>query len=285
MPVIWNSIFLATSAAALYGSADFFGGLATRRASVLPVMIFSQLAGLAALLLVLPLLPKATATVADFSWGTLGGCALAIGLALLYHGLATGKMSVVAPVTAVLAVVVPALAGFAAGDRLSWRGWSGIALALAAIVLIGQEGAPADAPERRRSRGLGAAFLAGALLGAFLTVLKQTEPASGLLPLIPARLSAVAVLSLVSLFRRPGFRAVRSAAWLIVAAGALDVSANVLYLLAARLGTLTVAATLASLYPASTIVLARLFLGERLQYIQIAGLACAATGVAFIGAG
>src|SRR5581483_10674108 len=163
----------------------------------------------------------------------------------------------------VLAVVVPALAGFAAGDRLSWRGWSGIALALAAIVLIGQEGAPADAPERRRSRGLGAAFLAGALLGAFLTVLKQTEPASGLLPLIPARLSAVAVLSLVSLFRRPGFRAVRSAAWLIVAAGALDVSANVLYLLAARLGTLTVAATLASLYPASTIVLARLFLGER----------------------
>src|SRR5581483_6323279 len=101
MPVIWNSIFLATSAAALYGSADFFGGLATRRASVLPVMIFSQLAGLAALLLVLPLLPKATATVADFSWGTLGGCALAIGLALLYHGLATGKMSVVAPVTAV----------------------------------------------------------------------------------------------------------------------------------------------------------------------------------------
>ncbi|HEY1266729.1 MAG TPA: EamA family transporter [Candidatus Binatia bacterium] len=282
---MWNSIFLATFSAVLYGSADFFGGLATRRASVIPVMIFSQLAGLAALLLVLPLLPKATATVVDFSWGALGGCVLAIGLALLYHGLATGKMSVVAPVTAVLAVVVPALAGFAAGDRLSWLGWSGIALALAAIVLISQDGAPAGAPEERRSRGLGAAFLAGALLGAFLTALKQTEPASGLLPLIPARLSAVAVLALVALSRRPSFRAARSAAWLILAGGALDVSANVLYLLAARLGTLTVAATLASLYPASTIVLARLFLSERLRRIQIAGLVCAAVGVALIGAG
>lgn len=281
--MIWNSIFLATSSAALYGSADFFGGLATRRASVVPVMIFSQLTGLAALLLVLPLLPPATATVADFSWGVLGGCVLAVGLALLYHGLATGKMSVVAPVTAVLAVVVPALAGFAAGDRLSSLGWSGIALALAAIVLISQDGAPSEASGERRSRGLGAAFLAGALLGAFLTALKQTEPASGLLPLIPARLSAVAVLALVALFRRPAFRPVWGAAWLIVAGGALDVSANVLYLLAARLGTLTVAATLTSLYPASTIVLARFILGERLRWIQIAGLVCAAAGVVLIG--
>jgi drug/metabolite transporter (DMT)-like permease len=279
--VIWNPIFLASFSAALYGSADFCGGLATRRASVVPVMIFSQLSGLAALLLVLPFLPRAEAAIADLGWGALAGFALAGGLTLLYHGLATGKMSVVAPVTAVLAVIVPALAGFAAGDRLSWSAWSGIALAIAAIVLISQDGAP----EERSARGLGAALWAGALLGLFLTALKQTAPASGLLPLIPARLSAVAVLALVALFRRPAFRAARSAAWLIAAGGALDVFANVFYLLAARLGTLTVAATLTSLYPASTILLARIFLGERLRRIQIAGLACAAAGVALIGAG
>ena len=283
---MWNSILLAGFSAALYGSADFCGGLATRRASVVPVMIFSQLAGLAALLLVLPLLPPASAGIADLMWGALGGCALAGGLTLLYRGLATGKMSVVAPVTAVLAVVVSALAGFAAGDRLSWAGWGGVALALAAIVLVGQDGAPAGAAEGRgAARGLRAALLAGALLGLFLTALKQTAPASGLLPLVPARLSAAAALAVAALFTRPPLRGARSAAWLILAGGALDVCANVFYLLAARLGTLTVAATLTSLYPASTIVLARFFLGERLRRIQVAGLACAAAGVALIGAG
>jgi drug/metabolite transporter (DMT)-like permease len=283
---MWNSILLAGFSAALYGSADFCGGLATRRASVVPVMIFSQLAGLAALLLVLPLLPPASAGIADLMWGALGGCALAGGLTLLYRGLATGKMSVVAPVTAVLAVVVSALAGFAAGDRLSWAGWGGVALALAAIVLVGQDGAPASAAEgRSAARGLRAALLAGALLGLFLTALKQTAPASGLLPLVPARLSAAAALAVAALFTRPPLRGARSAAWLILAGGALDVCANVFYLLAARLGTLTVAATLTSLYPASTIVLARFFLGERLRGIQVAGLVCAAAGVALIGAG
>ena len=283
---MWNSILLAGFSAALYGSADFCGGLATRRASVVPVMIFSQLAGLAALLLVLPLLPPASAGIADLMWGALGGCALAGGLTLLYRGLATGKMSVVAPVTAVLAVVVSALAGFAAGDRLSWAGWGGVALALAAIVLVGQDGAPASAAEgRSAARGLRAALLAGALLGLFLTALKQTAPASGLLPLVPARLSAAAALAVAALFTRPPLRGARSAAWLILAGGALDVCANVFYLLATRLGTLTVAATLTSLYPASTIVLARFFLGERLRGIQVAGLVCAAAGVALIGAG
>ena len=81
------------------------GGLASRRSSVMPVMIFSQLAGLITLLLVWPFLPPATATRADFAWGALAGGALAMGLMLLYQGLATGKMRVVAPVTAVLAVM------------------------------------------------------------------------------------------------------------------------------------------------------------------------------------
>jgi drug/metabolite transporter (DMT)-like permease len=196
-------------------------------------------------------------------------------------------MSVVAPVTAVLAVVVSALAGFAAGDRLSAAGWGGVALALAAIVLVGQDGGRAGGGAQGRSaaRGLGGALLAGALLGLFLTALKQTAPASGVLPLIPARLCAAGVLALAAVFSRPQFGGARSAAWLIVAGGALDVCANVFYVLAARAGTLTIAATLTSLYPASTIVLARFFLGERLRRIQIVGLVCAAAGVALIGGG
>src|SRR6266581_6086118 len=103
------AIVFALLSAALYGSADFLGGLASRRSSVMPVMIFSQLAGLVMLLLVLPFLPAASAT------GAVAGAALGIGLMLLYQGLATGKMSVVAPVTAVLAVVVSAVAGMVIG--------------------------------------------------------------------------------------------------------------------------------------------------------------------------
>jgi len=277
-----DSILLSAFAALLYGSADFCGGMATRRSSVVPVMILSQLSGLIALVPVLPLLPPASASAADLAWGAIGGSALAAGLTLLYRGLATGKMSVVAPVTAVLSVVVSALAGFLAGDRLSTSAWAGVALALAAIVLISQDRASAGVPTGRSARALGLALTAGALLGLFLIALKQTAPASGLLPLVPARLTAMGVLGLFAAFRRLPLRLARNSIWLAAGGGVLDVSANVLYLLAARLGTLTVAATLTSLYPASTIVLARVVLGERLRAAQIAGLVFAAAGIALI---
>jgi drug/metabolite transporter (DMT)-like permease len=254
----------------------------------MPVMIFSQLAGLVTLLLVLPLLTAATATRADFAWGALAGGALAMGLMLLYQGLATGKMSVVAPVTAVLAVVVSAVAGMVIGDRLSVGAFTGVALAITAITLISQEGRPEKAKagqEWSAADGLAAALLAGVLIGVFFAALKQTSSASGLLPLVSARLASLVALGAVAVSRRPPLGIRRDVVWLIVVGGALDIFANVLYLLATRQGMLTIAATLTSLYPASTILLARFFLGERLRRIQIAGLACAGLGVVLIGAG
>jgi drug/metabolite transporter (DMT)-like permease len=281
-------ILLALLAAAFYGSADFLGGLATRRSSVLPVMIFSQLAGLTTLLFVLPLLPAATATSRDFAWGAMAGGALGIGLMLLYQGLATGKMSVVAPVTAVLAVVVSAAGGILIGDRLSVSAFAGVALAITAIMLISQDGAPKKSTGGRgwaAAQGLAPALSAGVLIGVFFTAFKQTDPASGLLPLVPARLASLIAVGAVGLSRRPAFRVGPDAVWLIVFAGALDIFANIFYVLATRQGMLTTAATLTSLYPASTIVLAGVVLGERLRRIQIAGLACAGLGVVLIGAG
>jgi len=281
------TIVFALLSATLYGSADFLGGLATRRSSVMPVMIFSQLAGLIMLFLVLPFLPPATATHADFAWGALAGGALGVGLMLLYQGLATGKMSVVAPVTAVLAVVVSAVAGIVLGDRLSMVAFLGVVLAIGAITLISQDGAEKATRERGLgiAQGLAAALSAGVLIGVFFAALKQSSPTSGLLPLVSARLAALVVLGAVAFWRRPPLRVGRDAVWLIIVGGALDILANVLYLLATRLGMLTIAATVTSLYPASTILLARLVLGERLRRIQITGLACAGVGVALIGAG
>jgi drug/metabolite transporter (DMT)-like permease len=281
------TIVFALISATLYGSADFLGGLATRRSSVMPVMIFSQLAGLITLLLALPFLPPTTATHADFAWGALAGGALGIGLMLLYQGLATGKMSVVAPVTAVLAVVVSAVAGIVLGDRLSLSASLGVVLAIGAITLISQDGLQKATrePGLGKAHGLAAAFSAGVLIGVFFAALKQSSPTSGLLPLVSARLAALVVLGFVACWRQSPLRVGRDAVWLIVVGGALDILANVLYLLATRLGMLTIAATLTSLYPASTILLAGLVLGERLRRIQITGLVCAGVGVALIGAG
>lgn len=279
------TIVFALLSATLYGSADFLGGLATRRSSVMPVMIFSQLAGLITLLLALPYLPPTTATHADFAWGALAGGALGIGLMLLYQGLATGKMSVVAPVTAVLAVVVSAVAGILLGDRLSLSASLGVVLAIGAIALISQDGPQKATREPGLGIALASALLAGVLIGVFFAALKQSSPTSGLLPLVSARLAALVVLGFVACWRQSPLRVGRDAVWLIVVGGALDILANVLYLLATHVGMLTIAATLTSLYPASTILLARLVLGERLRRIQITGLACAGVGIAFIGAG
>jgi len=281
------SILFAVCAAALYGSADFLGGLAARRSAVLPVMIFSQLAGSLMLVAILPWLPPASADFADLIWGIVAGVALGIGLTQLYQCLAIGKMSVVAPMTAVVAVVVSALVGITGGDRLSGTAFGGVALAIAAIVLISQDGAPKTAAEEQRSsaRTLIMALSAGFLIGVFFAALKQSGASAGLLPLLSARVTTLAVVAVLVFFLKPPLRVRSETVWLILLGGALDVMANVLYVLAARHGMLTIAATLTSLYPVSTIVLARFVLGERLRAIQIAGLFCAGLGVVLIGVG
>lgn len=282
------AIAFALCAAALYGSADFLGGLAARRSAVMPVMIFSQLAGSCMLIAVLPWLPTGDLRIADWLWGIAAGIALAIGLTLLYQALAVGKMSLVAPVTALLAVIFSGFVGLLGGDRLSVAELAGIALALAAIMLISQDDAPQSAPrehETRSSRVLPIALFAGLLIGVFYAALKQSSASSGLLPLLSARVTALIVLAVVALSRGSPLRVGGDTIWLILLGGTLDIMANVLYVFAARHGMLTIAATLTSLYPASTIILARFVLGERLRAIQVAGLSCAGVGVVLIGAG
>jgi drug/metabolite transporter (DMT)-like permease len=282
------AILFAVCAAALYGSADFIGGLASRRSAVMPVMIVSQFAGSAMLLAVIPLLPSTSATTADLIWGTVAGVALGIGLMQLYQGLALGKMSVVAPVTAVLAVALSAVVGMLAGDRLSIIGLGGIVLAVTAIILISQGGEP-NITNENATGGSGVLLItavsAGLLIGVFYVAIKQASASGGLVALLSARITALVVLLGLAISRRSLITVGRDVVWLVILGGALDVTANVLYVLAARHGMLTIAATLTSLYPASTILLARFVLGERLRGVQIAGLACAGIGVALIGAG
>lgn len=280
---------IALASAALYGAADFIGGLASRRAATVAIVALSQASGLVLLAVGVPLLPAASWVRADLAWGAAAGLAGGIGVALLYRALAVGTMALVAPVTAVCAVAIPVAAGLLAGERPGPVTLLGMALALLAIVLVSQTpaegGAPSPRPGDPRSHprsGLRLAFVAGVAIGLFFLALARTGPDAGLWPLLAARVTSVGFFLIAAAVAGTSLRMSRDVALWAVAGGALDMLANTLYLIAAREGPLSVVVTLASLYPASTVVLARVFLDERLSRVQTAGILCALAAVVLI---
>jgi drug/metabolite transporter (DMT)-like permease len=277
---------LALASALLYGAGDFTGGLATRRASTLPVIVLSQASGLLLLLLLFPVLPAATPSRADLWWGVTAGLTGGAGVALLYRALAIGRMAVVAPTTAVCAVAVPVLVSVALGERPGPLAVAGIVLGLVAIVLVSQQtGTEPDTTTRtaagRLPAGVGIALVSGVAIGLFLLSLAQTRPEAGMWPILASRSTSVALFGLAALVTRRSLR-LRGVLLLTLACGVIDMTANALYLVAARAGPLSVVVTLASLYPASTVLLARVVLGERLNLRQVAGVACALAAIALI---
>lgn len=273
-----TAVILATVCAVVYGTADFFGGLASKRSQVLSVVVLSQLAGLALILGMLPLLPGTFSDRALF-WGLLAGLSGAAGLALFYRALATGVMSVVAPTTAATSAALPVLYGLATGERPQFWALVGVVLALGSIVLISQ-GRSAGTSTSLPS--VLVALAAGAGFGGFFILLAMAPSEAGLWPLVGARLSSVTAVAVTALLARRTLRPGPGSLHIIVAAGVLDMAANVLYLLAQRQGLLSLVAVLVSLYPASTLLLARQVLGERLRAVQVAGVACALGAVALI---
>lgn len=295
------AILLGLLVSVTYGSGDFFGGLASKRARTMTVVAGSF--ALSATLLVAItagwslLGDPPTPDPADLWLGAATGVVGPIALGLLYRGLAIGRMSVVAPTTALVAASVPLVFGLATGDRPSALALSGIAVALVAVVAI--SGAPAHedhppgelAPLRvvvPMALGSGLGF------GIVYVLLGSTGDDAGLWPLLVARPLSVALIAAtaVVLWRSGRARTLREVtiaprpAWAPIAvAGVLDITANAVYLAATRAGLLSIVAVLSSLYPATTVVLARVVLGERLHRLQVAGLALAAVGIVAMAAG
>jgi uncharacterized membrane protein len=276
---------LALGSAICYGSADFFGGLTARRANTIATVFWSQFVGLVLLLLVLPFLPSASVSSRDWIWGFVAGFSGGIGVAFLYRALAVGAMAVVAPTTAVIAAMIPVLFAFVQGERLRPLTLGGIALALLAIALVSRpanHSARAETATGSLPPGMFLAVFAGIAVGIFFLSLARTTPAAGMWPLIAARIASIGLFGLIAFGTRRTLRMSGSAATTATAGGALDMVANALYMIAARIGPLSIVVTLASLYPASTVVLARFVLGERLGRVQMAGIACALAAVAII---
>jgi drug/metabolite transporter (DMT)-like permease len=273
-----TAVILATVCALVYGTADFCGGLATRRSRVLSVVALSQAAGLLLILALLPLLPGVFDGGA-LAWGLGAGVAGAGGLVLFYRALATGVMSVVAPATAVVSAALPVLFGLVMGERPGVWALVGIVLALLSVLLVSRT--PAGG-QRASLRSVLAALGSGVGFALFFILLDQAPEGTGMWPLVGARLASVSLIVLLAVLTRRSLRPGGGALGVIAAAGLLDMAANVLYLLAAQRGLLSLVAVLVSLYPASTLLLARYVLGERLHAVQMAGVVFALGSVALI---
>ncbi|MDQ3957867.1 MAG: DMT family transporter [Actinomycetota bacterium] len=283
------AILLGLAAAVTYGAADFVGGVVTRRAPLLSVVLLSQVAGSALLLAALPFFVDFGPTGSGLGWGAASGAAGATGVLFLYKGLAAGRMSVVAPITAVEAAGVPVVWGLLTGERPAAIALAGVVLALVAVVLVAgvEPGRLAAATGTRAGLepGVVEALSAGIAFGLFFILLDAAGDETGLWPLVGARAASLGLLTALVLVRRHRLEAAPGTRAGIAAAGLLDVAANLLYLLSTREGLLSIVAVLTSLYPASTLVLARIVLGERMGRLQVAGLGIAVAGVVMMAAG
>jgi drug/metabolite transporter (DMT)-like permease len=278
-------VVLALLAAATYGAGDFFGGLSTKRDSVFTVVPISGLFGLATALAAVPLLSPHAPSRLDLELGALIGAIGGAAIAFLYRGLSVGPMSVVAPITAVIAAIVPVAFGvIIGGERPSIVVLLGIVLALGAVALVSSSSDRdvSGQPEPRRS-GILDAFLSGIGFGLLFILLSQTS--KGVWPLVAARVVSVALVGAVALATRRFTMPSRASLTTIAASGFFDMLGNVLYIVSLRYTLLSVAAVVTSLYPASTVMLARLVLAERLGRVQWLGVACAAVGIALIARG
>lgn len=290
------AVVLALAAACSWGGSDFLGGLAGRRSDH-DISVASSLAasaiGLVGLTAIAALVGGAGLTGRDVSFAAGAGVGGAVGVALLYRGLAIGKMGVVAPITGAGAAAVPVIVGIANGESPTTLAWVGVAVALLAIVLVSREpapvqdgpGPPADGGFRGLATpGLIEAIGAGLGFGAIFVFLERTSEAANLWPLVPMKAVSVVVLVAIGVTARQPLSAPRAVWPLLLAVGVLDNAANVTYLLATRRGLLALVAVVSSLYPVVTVVLARVVLDERLARHQVAGLFLAGAAVALIAA-
>jgi drug/metabolite transporter (DMT)-like permease len=276
-------VALALGSAIVFGAGDFCGGAASRRSGPTGVLLLSLPTGLCLLLIVAVGLGGG-ATPGGLAWGAASGLAGGAGLLVFYRALAEGPMSVVAPVSGLMAAVVPAVVGVVRGDRLSVPALAGIGLCLVAICFVSIE------PNKNQNGRAGAAgpllaVLAGAGFGAFFVLIRVGDDGT-VWPLVASKVVGVLMVAVAAAALRTG-PPLRDRVTVGVAllAGSLDVLGNALYVLAARAGMLSIAGVLSSLYPASTVLLARLVYGERLRPIQRVGLLVAVAGVGLVTSG
>jgi drug/metabolite transporter (DMT)-like permease len=276
------AVLLALLGAASYGVSDFLGGIVGKRASAWAVAAAGGVGGAVAST-VLAVLHPGDPAPADLVWGALAGVGSGTGTAFLYRGLSSGRMGVVAPVSGVLAVVIPVVVAVATGERPGALVWLGIVAAVPAIWLVAREPGSVS-PAGSSGSGASDGVLAGLGFGALFACLGQVRDAAGFWPLVLNQAVGIIVVALAATVLGAAW-VPRGAAWGGALAGLLGGVATAAFVLATQHGLLSVSAVLTSLYPAFTVLLAALVLDERVHRVQAWGLALCGAAVVLVAMG
>jgi drug/metabolite transporter (DMT)-like permease len=273
------AILLAFASAFSYGVADFFGGLATRRSPLLKVLPVITGTGLIALTLASPFLGAQFSRGAIIA-GLLAGCSSLAGYVFVMRSLALGPMGAVAPITAVVAVVIPFTVGLVRGERMTLLGAIGAGLAMLSIALVSRS--TEDATHPLSPKAAFTAVLGGLGFAGFLLGISSSPTGSGLAPVMLARVVSFTVFSMALIVKWKSVRAQPVDLKMSLASGSLDVWGGTAFMLGTRHGQLVLVSVIAALYPAFTVLLARVYLHERLERHQVVGLVSAAAAVTLL---
>lgn len=274
-------VALASTSAVAYGISDYLGGVASRRARALRVVSVAYpvsivLVGVAALV------AGGAPTPAGLGWGLASGLASGAAVWTFYVALSRGPMSVISPITAVLAAAGPLAFGLAAGERPGSAAMAGMAVALVATVLVSLEGADGSpaAHGRLTPSLLVMSVVSGLAFAAFFVLLSRVPAGEGLWPVAASRVGATVMLLAAAVAARESFRFPRRLIAIGVVIAVFDATANGAFYFASQSGMLSLVSVIAALYPAFTVALAVTHGGERMRMVQLAGLGLA--GVAIV---
>ncbi len=273
------TVIFGLAASLCWGSGDFSGGLASRRANASSVVTVAYAVGFVLLVALALIWRESFPSPLDMVWGGLAGLAGATGLISFYSALSIGRMGIAAPVSAVLTATLPVLFSAFTEGLPSLLQLGGFVLALLAIGLISR-------PEQAKGRpeGIGLALLAGCGFGCFFILISRVSHTATFWPLAVARFSSVLLLLVVLRIRQQPLLPRMTVAPLMLLAVILDAIGNAFFVLATHAGRLDVAAVLSSFYPAATVLLATLVLRERMTRTQSIGILLALVAVPLISA-
>lgn len=281
IPPALSVIVLGLASSVTWGVSDFLGGVASRRAPLLGVLAISQLVGLAVAIPIAIGRGEGALLPADVAWSVVSGVLGAVGLGALYHGLAVGRMGVVAPVTGVLVAVIPVSVGMAIDGVPSAIVVIGIGLAIVSVAIVARvPGADLDRPS-----GIWWAVAAGLTLGVFTVTFSRVSSTLLFEPLALMKVIEGAAYVGVIVIGRQAWRVPRGLWPTLFAIGCLDMGATAAYLAATQAGPLAIAGVLSALYPVMTVVLAATLLRERVTRVHALGIAAAAVAIALIAGG
>ena len=274
------SIFLGLLAALGWGAGDFTGGIASRKTGAYRTVFYGELIGVFVLFLVIAIISEPIPDLRSWLFAMLAGALGTLGLILLYHAMAIGVMSIAAPVSALLAAALPVVVGISREGLPAWTTFIGFGFALFAVWMISQgEGGVTDIFSHLADLKL--PLIAGIGFGSYFVFMHEaTSTGSTIWPMVASRSGGMILITIYMLVVRAEWKVEDRSAWpIIVLNGILDISGNVFFILAGQMGRLDVAAVLSSLFPGTTVMLAWIFLKERLSPTQWIGIASALTAI------